>query len=141
MHRCRPSVRIVGTQWLFPPVIGRPFPLLGREFVDAVDRAWLDALVTAGAELREDDDVDAVIEDRAEARWAVSNARVAVDALVHVDVERRVLPLRIPFPIFDSIESGFARTGHVGHRTWQRPPARLRSCPVAARHRHQGRNP
>ena len=80
--------------------------------VDAVDRAGVDALLAARAQLRDDDHVHPVVEDRAELRRAVPDARVAVDADRHVDHQRRVLPLRVPLAVGDAL--GSARRCHRG---------------------------
>ena len=72
--------------------------------IDAVDRARGQALVATAAELGHDHDVGAVVEDRAELRRAVAQARVAVDALRHLDAQRRVLPLRVALVRRDALE-------------------------------------
>src|SRR2546421_1997615 len=75
---------------LVPPVVGSRLPV--RVGDDAVHRAHRrQALLAARAQLRDDDHVDAVVEDRAELRRAVADARVAIDADRHVDQERRGL--------------------------------------------------
>src|SRR4029079_608168 len=71
--------------------------------IDAVDRARGQALVAAAAELGDDHDVGAVVEDRTELRGAVTQARVTVDALRHLDAHRRVLPLRVALVISDAL--------------------------------------
>jgi hypothetical protein len=94
------AVRVIVLR-LLPPVLGRGFPVgVG---VDAVDGAGVEALVAPRAELRDDDHVHPVVEDRPELRGAVSDARVAVDADRHVDQQRRVLPLRVPLAILEPL--------------------------------------
>src|SRR5690348_15287719 len=79
-----------------PPLVGGGRPFRIRD--DAVDRAHRrKALLAAGTQLRDDDHVDAVVEDRTELRRAMTDARVAIDANRHVDLEGRVLPLRVAF--------------------------------------------
>src|SRR5690606_12288153 len=56
--------------------------------------------------------VDAVVEDRAELRRAVPQARVAVDADRHLDPQRRVLPLRVALPRRQALAAGGG--GHRG---------------------------
>ncbi len=77
-----------------------------RVGVDAVDRAGVEALVAARAELRDDDHVHPVVEDGPELRRAVPDARVAVDADRHVDEQRRVLPLGVPLAVRDALGPG-----------------------------------
>src|SRR2546430_256922 len=76
---------------LSPPVLGGG--RRRRVFIDAVDGAHGNTLAAARAQLRDDDHVDAVVEDGAELRRAVTDARVAVDALRHLDPQDRELPL------------------------------------------------
>src|SRR6266508_4631883 len=70
-------VRVVSRGFV-PPVLRTRRPV--GVFVDAVDRARVEALAAAGAELGDDDHVDAVIEDGAELRRAMTDAGVADDA-------------------------------------------------------------
>src|SRR5687767_11875657 len=99
------DIGVLRPERLLPPVLGGGRPR--RVLVDAVDRAHgRQALPAAGAQLREDDHVDPVIEDGAELGRAVAQARVAVDALRHLDAERRVLPLRISRPLRDPLPPG-----------------------------------
>lgn len=93
----------VALQGLPPPGLGRRRPV--RVLVDAVDRAGVDALAATRAQLRDDDHVDAVVEDRAELGRTVPETRVAVDALRHLDTQRRVLPFRVPLPRFQTFRS------------------------------------
>src|SRR5262245_36940537 len=86
---------------LVPPLLGGGLPV--RIVEDAVHRARVEALAAARAELRDDDHVDAVVEDGAELGRAVADARVAVDADRHVDVERHVLPLGVPLAIGEAL--------------------------------------
>src|SRR3954447_11542125 len=83
------GIRVLRTVGIVPPVIGRGRRF--RVFVDAVHRAHRQALAAAGAQLRDDDHVDPVVEDGAEVRRAVAQAGVAVDALRHLDAQRRQL--------------------------------------------------
>src|SRR4051812_29740450 len=85
------GVGVIGSG-LLPPVVRRRLPV--RIVVDAVDRAHRQALAAARAQLRDDDHVDPVVEDGAELRRAVADARVAIDALRHLDEEGEVLPFR-----------------------------------------------
>src|SRR5436305_8971169 len=86
---------------LGPPVLGRGSRL--RVLVDAVDGADGDTLAAARTELRDDDDVDAVVEDGAELWRAVANAGVAVDALGHLDAKGGQTPLRVSLPRRDAL--------------------------------------
>src|SRR5204862_3813627 len=87
-------IRVLRAERVLPPVPGRGLPVGVGD--DAVDRAdGREALLAARAQLREDDDVDPVVEDGAELRRAVAQARVAVDADRHVDLEGRVLPFLV----------------------------------------------
>src|SRR6056297_1017168 len=112
------AVRVVGSVRLVPPVVGdRSGPPVGIG-VDAVDRAHRQALVAAAAQLRKDDHIGAVVEDRTEVRWAVAQARVAVDALVHLDTKRHVLPLLVAGAGGDALVAGggHSRATVVVHR-------------------------
>src|SRR5437764_6369186 len=80
-----------------------------RVLVDAVDGAHGHALAAARTELGDDDHVDAVVEDGAELRRTVPDARVAVDALRHLDPKRGQLPLRISLPRRDALLAGGRR--------------------------------
>ena len=95
--------------------------------IDAVDRARGQALVAPAAQLGDDHDVGAVVEDRAELRRAVPEARVAVDALRHLDAQRRVLPLRVALVLRDALEP--RRCGH-GLRRRRRLAGALRYDPA-----------
>ncbi len=83
--------------------MGRRFPI--RVGVDAIDGAWFKALVAPRTELGNDDDVEVVVEDGSEVGGAGSKAGVAVNAHVHVDSQRRVLPQRLPLFRFETISS------------------------------------
>src|SRR5438552_11673036 len=110
-------IRVLRAERVLPPVVGRRVPVgVGN---DAVDRAHgRQALLAPRAELGEDDHVDAVVEDGAELRRAVAQARVAVDADRHVDLERGVLPLLVALTRLDAL-----RTGTGGHEpSVERPP-------------------
>src|SRR5207253_6674850 len=82
-----------------------------------IDRAdGRQALATPGAELRDDDHVDAVIEDGAELRGAVADARVAVDADRHVDHERSDLPLGVALVALQALRPVRCRHGRTRYR-------------------------
>src|SRR4051812_21034014 len=94
---------------LLPPVVRRRLPV--RIVVDAVDGAHRQALAAARAELRDDDDVDPVVEDGPELRGAVADARVAVDALRHLDEEGQVLPLGVALTRLETFPAGCRHRG------------------------------
>src|ERR1700704_55500 len=100
------SVRVVVGEGILPPLLritgGLPF----RKRVDGVDRARREALVAPRAQLGNDHHVGAVVEDRAEMRRAGPQARVAVDALAHLDAHREVLPPRVALALFDALDAG-----------------------------------
>lgn len=60
--------------------------------MNAINRAGVEALIAARTQLGDDDDVDVVIEDGPQRKGAGSQTRVAVDAHVHVNHVRSVLP-------------------------------------------------
>src|SRR5947209_5023773 len=103
------GIGVLRREGLGPPVLGRGRRL--RVLVDAVDWADGHALAAARAQLRNDDHIDAVIEDGAELVGAVTDAGVAVDAFRHLDAQRGQLPLRVAFPELDPL---LTRGG--GHR-------------------------
>src|SRR4051812_7407478 len=60
----RSDIGVLRAERLRPPLLGRALPIgVG---VDAVDRAGVEALAASRAQLRDDDDVDPVVEDGAE---------------------------------------------------------------------------
>src|SRR4051794_25920396 len=124
--RVRLLVGVEAAEGKFPPLVGRGGPL--RIGIDAVDGTRGQALVAAATELRNDHDIGTVVENRAELRWAVPQARVAVDALRHLDANRRVLPFRIALVIRNALES--RRSGH-GFRV-DAAPERSATIPAAA---------
>ena len=85
--------------------------------MNAIDGARRQALVAARTELRNDDDIDAVVEDGAEGLWAGSKAGIAVDADAHVDHHRWVFPHRIALARFDSEGPAclWFVVGRIGH--------------------------
>src|SRR5829696_7963810 len=94
------GIGVLRAEGLGPPVLGRALPVgVG---VDAVHRARVEALAAARAQLRDDDDVDPVVEDGPELRRAVPDAGVAVDALRHLDAQGRRLPLRVALALLDA---------------------------------------
>ena len=108
------AVRVIGAEWVFPPLRLVPLLLPVGEGVDAVDRADGKALVAPAAQFGNDDDVDSVVEDRAEVRRAVAQTGIAVDALEHLDAQWRVLPLRVSGPVLDPFVPG--RAAHTCSR-------------------------
>src|SRR5262245_3568743 len=72
--------------------------------IDAVDGARGQALVAPAAQFGDDHDVGAVVEDRTELVGTMAEARVAVDALRHLDPQWRVFPFGIPLARFDALE-------------------------------------
>ena len=77
-------VGVVVAEWVGPPVMGGR--LRRRIEEDAVDGAHgREALPATGTEFRHDDDVEPVVEDRAELGRTVTQAGVAVDADRHVN--------------------------------------------------------
>src|SRR4051812_15853683 len=106
------GIGVLRGQRLRPPVVGRRGGL--GVLVDAVDGTHGYALAAARAQLGDDDDVDAVVEDGAELRRAMTDAGVAVDALRHLDPQRRQLPLRVPFPELDALLTSQRRHGQKG---------------------------
>src|SRR3954466_9959398 len=82
-----PHVRVVVGQGFLPPVRGHRPGLPVGERVDAVDGAGRQALVAATAQLGDDDDVGSMVEDGAELWRTVTQARIAVDALEHLDAQ------------------------------------------------------
>src|SRR5581483_2598884 len=87
------GIRVLRREGLGPPVV-RCRSGSGI-LVDAVDRAHGHALAAARTELGDDDDVDAVVEDGTEMVGTVADARVAIDALRHLDTKRGQLPFRV----------------------------------------------
>ncbi len=86
--------------------------------MDAIDRARRKALVASRTELRDDDDVDSVVENRPERLRTSPQTGIAIDARTHVDLHRRVLPHRISFSRFEtqlSAALGFVVTRSGGH--------------------------
>src|SRR5687768_1651024 len=92
------DIGVLRPERLRPPVVGRRSPR--GVLVDAVDGAHgRQALPAPGAQLRQDDHVDLVVEDGAELRGAMLQAGVAVDALGHLDTKWSDLPLRVAGPL------------------------------------------
>jgi hypothetical protein len=94
----RTSVRIVCAVRETPPVIRYRRRLPFGIGIDAINRTGWKTLVAPAAQLGDDDDIGAVVEDRAEVRRAGTQARVAVDALGHFDTHRDVAPLVVACP-------------------------------------------
>src|SRR3954468_16618253 len=105
---------------LGPPVVRCRLPIRIRD--DAVDRAHRrKAFLATGTQLRDDDHVDAVVEDRTELRRTMPDARVAIDANGHVDLEGRVLPLRIAFVTLQALGPVPCRHRHRSYGAMPQP--------------------
>ena len=75
------------TERLCPPVVGGGRPR--GVFVDAIHRARVETLDATGTQFGHDNDIDTVIEDGPKLWWAMTETRVAVDALRHLDAQRK----------------------------------------------------
>ena len=76
----------------------------------------------ARSKFRNDDHVGAMVEDGAEVRWTVAQARITVDALQHLDAKRHVLPLLVTRPRLDAFGPCRPHDANVGE--WKRPTHR-----------------
>jgi hypothetical protein len=94
----RTSVRIVGAVRETPPVVRYRRRLPFGIGINAINRTGWKTLVAPAAQLGDDDDIGAVVEDRTEVRRAGTQARVAVDALGHFDSHRQAAPLLVARP-------------------------------------------
>ena len=74
-------VGVVYAQGLFPPIIGRWFPLTGGKRIDTIHGTRIETLVTARAELRKNNDIDTVVENGTKIGWTSSQTRIAIYAL------------------------------------------------------------
>src|SRR5437868_6691096 len=101
------GIGVLGPEGLVPPVLGGGRGL--GVLVDAVDGTDGHALAAPRAKLGDHDHVDAVVEDGPELRRAVADAGVAVDALGHLDAQRRQLPLGVALPRLEALLSGCGR--------------------------------
>src|SRR4051794_11595705 len=128
------GIGILRREGLGPPVLGR----LCRSgiLVDAVDRAHRHALTAARTQLRDDDHIDAVVEDGAELVGAMAYARIAVDALRHLDAQGRQLPLRVALAGLNPLLACRCR-----HRTDGTGRHRAASVPDVPRRRTRRRRP
>ena len=74
-------VGVVCAQGLFPPIIGRWFPLISGKRVDAIHGTRIETLVTARAELRKNNDIDTVVENGTKIGGTSSQTGIAIYAL------------------------------------------------------------
>ena len=83
-------IRVIGCG-LVPPLVRCGIPIGVR--MDAINGTGVKTLITARAQLRDNDDVYLVVEDGSKLLWASPNTGITVDAGVHIDLERWVFPL------------------------------------------------
>ena len=94
-------VGVISAQGFVPPIFWRGLPLTSGKRIDAIHRTGFKTLVAARAQLGENDDVDAVVENGTKVRRASSQAGVATYALRHIYEHRRVGPFCVSLSTLD----------------------------------------